>query len=236
MSYTQWYLQSNDPGSANKLNKYVTKRLFDLTWWSTGAIIAKSLNLYNSDAVKLLDIGSGWGRVIHSLKYNFNSIDVYGVELTKERSEFSRKVLSDFDNIDIKNGDFLSLDIPTDYFTHAISIRVIHYLSEEEKKKFMSKLWKSMKVGGKIFISIPNLFCPIRWFTYKHAPLFNGLNLKSLVESHGFKINRVGSYNFLPSNMRFSHDSSLRYVELFCRTIPIVNYTGGLWFIQAQKI
>ncbi len=102
----------------------------------------------NSDEVTLLDIGSGWGRVIHSLKYNFNSIDVYGVELTKERSECSRKVLSDFHNIDIENADFLSLDIPTDYFTHAISSRGIHYLSEEEKKKFMSKLWKSMKVGG----------------------------------------------------------------------------------------
>ena len=195
MSYTQWYLQSNDPGSANKLNKYVTERLFDSTWWSTGAIIAQSPNLYNSDEVKLLNIGRRWGRVIYSLKYKFNNIDVYGVELTKERCECSRKVLSDFHNIDIKNAGFLSLDIPTDYLSHTISIRVIQYLSEEEKRKFMSKLWKSMKIGGEIFISIPNLFCPIRWFTCKHAPLFNGLNLKSLVESDGFKINRVGSYN-----------------------------------------
>ncbi len=56
MSYTEWYLQSNDPGSANKLNKYVTKRLFDLIWWSTGAIIAASLNLCNLDEIKLSDI------------------------------------------------------------------------------------------------------------------------------------------------------------------------------------
>lgn len=236
MPYQQWHAKTNDLRYQNKLNGYIKRELFDLTWWSTGDIIAKSLNLINSDEIKLLDIGSGWGRVIHSLKYNFKNIQVCGVELTRELSEMSRKVLSKFDNVVIENADFLNLDIPTDYFTHAISIRVIHYLCEEEKKKFISKLWDSTKIGGKIFIAVPNLFCPIRWFTYKHAPLYSGLKLKKLVESQGFKVNCIGSYNFFPPRIRFSHESPIKYIELFSRRIPIVKYIGGLWFVQGQRI
>ena len=123
-----------------------------------------------------------------------------------------------------------------DYFTHAISIRVYHYLSHAEKRKFISKLLASMKIGGKIFIAIPNLYCPMRWITYKHAPLYNGSMLRKDVEKGGFRVEVEGSYNFFPPRMNFPSTSSLRIFELLCRKTPLIKYIGGLWFVQARKI
>lgn len=237
MPYQDWINRAYDESIHGKLDNSVMNALFDLTWWSTGDIIVKSLQLEDSKEVKILDIGSGWGRVIHAIKTQLPSVNVQGVELAPALATASKTVLEPFNSntIDVINDDFFKVGLPESYYTHIISTRVIHYFSDEEKILCLNKAYRLLRPGGKVFFAIPNRYCPPRWFTYHHA-LFSGLKLMRIMKDVGYVIHRVGSYNFIPTVRRFSHDSRIRNFELLLRHIPVIRLMGGLWFVYGQKI
>jgi SAM-dependent methyltransferase len=221
--------------ASRQLDAYIVHELHDMTWWSTGDIIIKCLALSNKSAVKLLDVGSGWGRVAHVLKSRLPNITYHGFELTKELYEMSKKVMNEFDNVKFVCGDIFKIDIESTFYTHAISTRVIHYFSDDQKILFLDKIHDSLVISGKIFIAIPNRYCPLRWITYKHAPLYSGKRLCNLIGAHGFRVLSYGSYNFLPPFKRYQQKQYLKNYELIMKNISIFKYAGGLWYVTAEK-
>ena len=163
-------------------------------------------------------------------------MNVRGVELAPALASASKKVLEPFsiNTVDIVNDDFLKVSLPESYYTHIISTRVIHYLSDEEKILCLNKAYRLLRPGGKAFFAIPNRYCPVRWFTY-HKALFSGLALMRMMKEVGYVIHRVGSYNFIPTTRRFSHESRIRHLELLLRHIAGIRLMGGLWFVYGQK-
>ena len=237
MPYQDWINRAYKESIHGKLDDSITSALFDLTWWSTGDIILKSLQLDDSKVAKILDISSGWGRVIHAIKTRLPSVNVQGGELAPAQAIAPRSVLEPFDSntVEIINEDFFKVSLPESYYTHIISTRDIHYISDEEKTLFLNKAYRLLRPGGKVFFAIPNRYSPTRWITY-HSPLYSGLELKRAMEEVGYVIRRVGSYNFIPTVRRFSHHSSIRNLELLLRQVAVIRLMGGLWFVYGQKI
>ena len=178
MAYDEWHKRAIDAKATGRLDQYVKDELYNITWWSTGDILVKTLDLRNNSSVKLLDYGSGWGRVGHTLNTNCPGITYQGVELTKEHSERSRQVLSEFPNTKVDHIDFFSYEIE-DRYTHALSLRVMNFLSGEEKVKALKKMHLLLEDNGRIFVSIPNRLNPLRWVIDFNEPLYNRTQAQS---------------------------------------------------------
>ena len=236
MAYEQWRSRMEKEKQEGTIDRYVEHELFDMTWWSTGDVVVNSLDIPNSNAVRLLDLGSGWGRVAHAIKTRCPNISYVGVELTKELAETSKLVLKDFKNVNINQGDFFVVDIEKMNYSHAMSLRVLHYFTDKQKHDSLEKLRTLLTNDGKIFIAIPNKYCPLRWFTYKHAPLFSGKKLLRMIEEHGFKVDLYGSYNFLPPHKKLAQRKLLKSFEKLMRSTPILKYLGGMWFVTASRV
>lgn len=216
-------------------NKQIKSELYDFSWWATKDTILCNTKLSNN--MKLFEVGVGWGRIIHMLKTEFPQLKVEGIELTKELYERALDLVDrySFQDVSLFLGDILTFpseQYKAQYDT-VISVRVLHYISD--KRKTFQILYNLLKEGGIIFVSIPNKFCPLRWFTY-HNPLYSIFKLKVDLESAGFKKAKIGFYNFrFPFIRNKGSNKICRAIERFLRNSPLLRFIGGLSFVVAEK-
>src|SRR5690348_5986645 len=98
-----WATQKNASGN---LDEMAAEELFDHTWEASGHHILRLLK--PTAAMRLLDAGCGWGRVIHSLKYHRPELAIDGIELTEEFVLRARDILTKsgmMQNVNIQQGD-----------------------------------------------------------------------------------------------------------------------------------
>lgn len=154
---------------------------------------------------KILDVGTGQG--LFSVAAKQRGWDTYATDISSYVCEFLSK------NKDIKmfNGYLEEADFPENYF----DVVTIWHVLEHTYDPFvtLSKIKKLLKVGGHLFIAIPNTLIIetyLRKFFNKphfredadewHFYSFNPKSLKILLDRLNFQVEDFGSEYYLKSN------------------------------------
>ena len=233
--YKEWHEKGVRASETGELEHRVRTELWDLIHHITVKIIIDKLALKGNETV--FDVGCGWSRIILGIKKYFPEMNIHGIELSeaiyKKGVELAEQY--GFGKISIQNGDVLKIDLPEEKYDAIYSTRVIHYLEDEEKQIVIQKIYSMLKSGGKVLIIIPNSYCPYRFFTYKHAPLYPIKRICLALEENKFRNVTWGSYGFIPPWKRFTWDNQFMKLELLLEKIPFVNLMGGLVYAYAEK-
>lgn len=110
---------------------------------------------YVNDGDSVLDYGCGNGRLLEILnkkKINYTGVDISGELIKLAKRKYKRK-----NTKFVKITSSGSLPFPDSYFNVAISIAVFHHFPEIYAKKIAGELYRILKPGGKIIITVWNL-------------------------------------------------------------------------------
>lgn len=220
-----WHNWAQERAANGALENMVNSELYDHTWAASGYQIVNGLKLRGGERV--LEAGSGWGRLIHAVKAQVPTVKIDGIELTKALSERSRALIKQhgYDaGVNITCADLLTHPLPEASYDAAYSSRVLHYI--EDKRTVVEKIHKALKPSGRFMVILPNSQCPYRWLSYRHAPLYPIRDVGKLMLDAGFKNISYGGYGFFPAGLRSSHTSVVPKFDQFLANSPISRYAG----------
>jgi len=162
----------------------------------------EKLNVQENDLV--LDAGCGFGR--HSLEFLSRGASVLAVDLDLESLRRTRFALHEFKKTASKANDFLvhsadALNLPfkDETFDKIICSEVMEHVSDDQKST--DELYRVLKKGGRIAITVPTLFSEqiYDFLTHEyfsspggHVRKYKPKNLIKILEKSGFKIYGVG--------------------------------------------
>lgn len=182
---------------------------------------------------RVLDMGCGHGRITELLVKRVPSLDIVGVDMT-------RQLLDDFliesgmndCNLELvqANVDVDGLPFDDNEFDAAVSSRVFHYLSDPVSCLF--EAYRVIKPGGVVVISIPNKMNPIKYLTYKRAKLYSPFEVAGWFRTCGFHNITFKSVCYFPSTYRWHSLAS--FMEILDR-IPLLKFLGGNVLVWGQK-
>lgn len=141
---------------------------------------------------KTLDVGSGGGELVYSLK-RFG-YDAQGIEPGTDYAEFSR----DAYGIDIHIAPFLTFEGHEGSFDIVTTFHVVEHLPEP--KQFFNFAAKQLKPGGFLLIEVPNI--GMRGgsfhgrFHMAHVHHFSPSTMQAFAEKSGFKLHA----NYMPED------------------------------------
>lgn len=181
---------------------------------------------------KILDIGTGQGLFLVLAKDK--GWDVFGTDISSYVCEF----LSKHKNIKMFNGYLEDVKLPYNFFDVVTMWHVLEHVYDPYKT--FLEIIKILKVGGHLFIAVPNTFI-IEMYLRKlfnkphfredisewHFYYFTPKSLKYLVNRLGFKIESIDSEFYLKRNkvdqvFNYVAQIFLRYFRLnICKTILI---------------
>lgn len=229
-----WEERARECVNSGKIKGSIKQELFNNAWKASSKIVINKLKIIETDYV--LDAGCGWGRILIGIKYYLPDIKIDGIELTEKFVQVARNLLLDLhlsNGTNVKQGDLINCDLGEDKYDSFYSIRVLHYI--QEKEFVLKKLYNCLKKAGRGIVILPNMYCPYRLLTYKHAPLYSIFIVKKHMEQVGFKKVKTGSYGFIRDVTNLKFKLSISYIEDIFNKIPIVNYMGGLAYAVGEK-
>lgn len=100
-------------------------------------------------STKLLEIGSGSGKVLELFKGRLSETNITGIDLSKELIKISKRY---FPEATLKVGNFASASFPQNKFDIALSVRSIEYLNQQSLERAFKNVHKSLKKGGRFFL------------------------------------------------------------------------------------
>jgi len=116
----------------------------------------------NFTNLKALDIGCGTGKYISYLQekgFTLSAID---------SSETAVKIAKDqTGNEAIECANMFEYEIPEKTFDFIFSISTIHHGLKKDVKALIDKVYSALLLGGKIFITLPDLKSSMHWNTFK---------------------------------------------------------------------
>jgi SAM-dependent methyltransferase len=230
---TIWHKWADERARSGRLEQMISEELFDHTWKTSSVQIIEILNLKPGETVA--DAGSGWGRLIHALKFAMPSLRIHGYELTEEFADRSRELLKFTaldDGVAIECADLTHGSLPRNYFDAFYSSRVLHYI--DDKRAALKALYESLKPGGRGVIIVPNRHCPYRWFTYRHAPLYPASEIGRIMRELGFRNIKYGGFGFFPSRPRLAHTSIACRIDHSLSRTPL-NRFAGLAYVYGTR-
>jgi SAM-dependent methyltransferase len=216
----QWQQWAKTRSNTGLLDSMVANELYDHTWAASAYHIRRLLLLRPGSRV--LEAGSGWGRLLHAIKTHDPSLIIDAYELTPEFAERSRALLKEFNldaGVTVKQGDLLTADLPNQIYDGVFSSRVLHYI--DDKETVLRKIHASLNPGARAVIILPNSLNPIRWFTYKHAPLYSIRGMAELMHRVGFNDISEGGFGFFPPKPRLSHKSVVVSIDRALAKTPL---------------
>ena len=228
-----WRYWARERARSGHLERMIDDELYDHTWETSSSQIIRILDLKPGERV--VDAGSGWGRIIHALKTKIPTLEIRGYELTQEFVERSRRLLEQThlnDGVIIERADLTQNALPTDFADAFYSTRVLHYI--KDKHAALHNLFTCLKPGGRGVIVIPNRDCPYRRITYRNAPLYPITQIGDLMEEIGFHDLQFGGFGFFPSYPRLSHRSIACRIDRWLSDTSLKR-VAGLAYVRGTK-
>jgi 2-polyprenyl-3-methyl-5-hydroxy-6-metoxy-1,4-benzoquinol methylase len=145
----------------------------------------------------LLDIGSGYGYLLHALRHG-GARQLTGVEL----SQAQRSYAADDLGLDIR--DRLEDLAPADRFDVITLFEVIEHIPDP--CEFIAQACEHLQVGGSLIIGTDNFDCDVvrvlgdkfpKWIPHEHVSLFTPASLRSVFDRVG-GLRVVGVYSYTP--------------------------------------
>lgn len=151
---------------------------------------------------RVLDIGCHSGLFTEKIILKTNSLEVYGIDISKNAIEKAKQRIKKGKFI---TGDAQNLPFKNNFFDAAFCLEMIEHVDNPEK--VLQEMYRVLKKGGYGLVLIPtdNLLFKIIWFLWNlrypvwkhvHVQSFQGSLLEKMVKEKGFKINKVKTFNF----------------------------------------
>jgi ubiquinone/menaquinone biosynthesis C-methylase UbiE len=112
-----------------------------------------SKEFLNKCSGKVLDLGSGSGRHIVSIKEG----KMYLVDFSKEMLKLAEKKAKRLDiDIEVKKGELWNVPYEDNFFDYAICISALHCISSDKHKDVVEEIYRVLKPSGKALIGVWN--------------------------------------------------------------------------------
>lgn len=202
------------------------------------------LNFFSNNDT-FLDVGCGSGNVIFEFSKQVKS--AYGIDNNVDCITFVNRQIKQnkIKNASVKKMDILNIKLKQK-FSKVVMTEVIEHFDKKTTKKLLSEVKKTMENNGKLIITTPNYhslwvvfeklidifhLTPSLWGE-QHLIKFTPELLKSILESQGFRVETVGTLNFIsPFLSLLSQELADRVSRFEFKYIPI----GSLIYIVAVK-
>jgi 2-polyprenyl-3-methyl-5-hydroxy-6-metoxy-1,4-benzoquinol methylase len=111
-----------------------------------------------------LDVGVGTGKYLAFLETQ--GFSVTGIDSSPTAMELSKSSLSQKANLQLAN--MFEFHYPKEKFDLVLSVSTLHHGYKEQVKKALDGIYESLEIGGKIFITLPDVESALRWNTFKN--------------------------------------------------------------------
>jgi ubiquinone/menaquinone biosynthesis C-methylase UbiE len=167
---------------------WTTRYANDLTFQSYNFIVRRKmvLELLNKEEGRYLDAGCGTGDFIPALLEREG--EVFAVDVAAEMIRQTKARLSSLGNaarLHLFVADVTKLDFPERYFDAVIGVGLIEYLGEDERA--LEELYRVLKPGGILIITVPNLASPFMAFEVLTSRFRQGLK-RALARARGYRV------------------------------------------------
>ena len=183
---------------------------------------------------RVLEVGSGWGRIIVGMKMMLPELQIVGVDLVNELTRHAKAVVSaETGYLDVRFcvGDAQELPFRTAQFDAVISARVLQYVPSPALA--VREFARVTKPGGKVVVLLPNRLNPIRQYRYP-ARLYAPSEIGAWFDKARLQGIDTRSICFIPPWFRASHRSALLSLEVL-QKVPVINQYGGLAAASGRK-
>ena len=102
----------------------------------------------SSDKFKVLDLGCGTGNVTKAIKERFPMANISCIDIADNMIQMAKIKLEDYRYIKYYTGDFSEFNFESTYDVVVSSLALHHIRTDEDKKKFYSKIYEVLKPGG----------------------------------------------------------------------------------------
>ena len=128
-------------------------------------LFKKFVKQTNSKIKYVLDIGCGTGSYLKFLKDE--GFKISGVDSSKTAIANAKRLLGE--NSNVKRANMFNFNIPRNKYDLIISVSSIHHGTKKQIKNLINKIYNSLSLNGKIFITIPDVKSSQEWNTFKNS-------------------------------------------------------------------
>ena len=193
--------------------------------------------------LNILDIGCGCGALSAALKGVYPNAATYGVEIVPSAANIAKHIGS------VICGDIETIEFPwpENFFDYIVMGDVLEHL--HEPAIVLQKLYKHIKTGGHIIVSMPNMkhysvMLPLiidDEFSYSDAGILDRTHLKMYTKTEIFKLITDSNYEIeefsftscgepTPATMKFLH-----LLNNLSRSKDINTYLAYQYIVKAKK-
>lgn len=100
---------------------------------------------------RILDVGSGPGFYVEALAHQVGSSGlVVGIDPSEAMLETSRRRLSEFTHVELRQGHATALPVESETFDRALSVQVLEYV--EDVPAALDELYRALRPGGRLVL------------------------------------------------------------------------------------
>lgn len=170
-------------------------RLEDNNFWfcSRNRVIQNLFGKYAGKNGNFLEIGCGTGYVLKGLSKSFPNLKLSGAEIYLKGLEFAKKRLPNIEFIQLD-----ATDLPfREEYDYVGAFDVLEHITEDEK--VIENVYKSLRGGGKFFISVPQYMWmwSIEDDKACHKRRYTKTELFHKLKNAGFQITYYTSFVFI---------------------------------------
>ncbi len=215
--------------------KMLKKELYNHTFRATIDTFVSQNRIH--DGQKVLDIGCGWGRIAIGLLTRFPNLKVSGIDVSEEAISRAPALIekeTGNSSVDMRVGTAEKLPFADNSFDCIISTRVFQYIQDPQEA--MQEVMRVLKPHGRVTISVPNKYNPLRYFTY-HTQLSTSRDLADWMTNANLNLLSTGTIVYFPPSIwTFSEESWWVYVDRILSRLPGIGRIGGLAWATSEKL
>jgi ubiquinone/menaquinone biosynthesis C-methylase UbiE len=99
---------------------------------------------------KLLDIGTGPGRLLFEINKRIPQIDLYGIDISASMLDVAKHNLKDIKNIDLRVGNIAQTDYPDNFFDFIVSTG--SFYNWDNPVKGLNEMFRILNTGSTAYI------------------------------------------------------------------------------------
>jgi len=224
-SWRQYYSSLAESDEGGEFERELKRTAYSHAWANSVRVIAERACV--EDGMKVLDAGSGWGRMLLGLLELRSDLDVHAIDVQRDALDLGAKLLSEppmGNKVSWQVGDLEALEAADGTFDAAYSARVFQHLDHPERG--ISEIVRVLKPGGRFVVFLQNRLCPlnVRYYAKMYSPgevrsWFEGVQVQEL---------HVASMDFFPNQLKGVTPRALRMgIERSLERVPLLNRFGG---------
>ena len=135
---------------------------------------------------KILDIGCGYGRMLHFLK-NQSYSNTYGIDISRQQIDLAHKLGFD-QTLCIQAIDFLADNM--NQFDTIFMLDILEHIEKSEIIELMDRVYTALRPNGNIILQLPNSLTPLnvyRHVDFTHEMAFTVSSIKQILSITGFE-------------------------------------------------